>query len=487
MYAFTAAHKTLPLPSFARVTNLDNGKSVIVRVNDRGPFHDGRVIDLSYAAAVKLGVDRTGTARVEVRALASGRCARRPAAPPTTRRRPLPAGRSAADHPARSIGWSSAMPVASAVGSRARAASRQARDDAPTPPPPRRADYRFDMSQDGKAMSAENSSLDAVAAGARRHRQAGRARARSQPRRRVETARRAASRQRPASAGAPCSRRRTSGDGDVILQVASFGARSNADRAWHAQGAGIDEARLFDGEANGQKVWRLRVGPVAGRRGAGTRRAHRRSGFGSRSACATRTSARAPAPQDVRRIAPDLSRHASPACPRIRLSQNSRPTHAARPRSPLATCRRSALPLAQTPRRARARRARRRRELPVPPPPGAHRRKAWLLMDYATGQVLAGENIDTRMEPASITKVMTCYVIAAEMKNGKVKANDLVMMSEHAWREGGAGTEGSYSGFELNSRTADRHGKGHGRCSRATTPRSRSPSTSPAAWTPSPR
>ncbi len=56
MYAFSAAHKTLPLPSFARVTNLDNGKSVIVRVNDRGPFHAGRVIDLSYAAATKLGL-----------------------------------------------------------------------------------------------------------------------------------------------------------------------------------------------------------------------------------------------------------------------------------------------------------------------------------------------------------------------------------------------------------------------------------------------
>jgi rare lipoprotein A len=69
MYAFTAAHKTLPLPSFARVTNLDNGKSVIVRINDRGPFHDGRVIDLSYAAAAKLGYIERGTARVEVRAL----------------------------------------------------------------------------------------------------------------------------------------------------------------------------------------------------------------------------------------------------------------------------------------------------------------------------------------------------------------------------------------------------------------------------------
>jgi len=72
MYAFTAAHKTLPLPSYARVTNLDNGRSVVVRVNDRGPFHDGRIIDLSYAAAVKLGVDRAGTARVRVHGLVPG-------------------------------------------------------------------------------------------------------------------------------------------------------------------------------------------------------------------------------------------------------------------------------------------------------------------------------------------------------------------------------------------------------------------------------
>ena len=72
MCSFSAAHKTLPLPSYVRVTNLDNGRSAVVRVNDRGPFHAGRIIDLSYAAAVKLGVDRTGTARVEVRALSGG-------------------------------------------------------------------------------------------------------------------------------------------------------------------------------------------------------------------------------------------------------------------------------------------------------------------------------------------------------------------------------------------------------------------------------
>ncbi len=69
MYAFTAAHKTLPLPTYARVTNLDNGKSVIVKVNDRGPFHEDRILDLSYVAALKLGIVANGTGRVEVRAL----------------------------------------------------------------------------------------------------------------------------------------------------------------------------------------------------------------------------------------------------------------------------------------------------------------------------------------------------------------------------------------------------------------------------------
>lgn len=66
LYGMTAAHKTLPLPSYVRVTNLDNGKSVIVRVNDRGPFYSDRVIDLSFAAAKKLGYAETGTAHVKV-------------------------------------------------------------------------------------------------------------------------------------------------------------------------------------------------------------------------------------------------------------------------------------------------------------------------------------------------------------------------------------------------------------------------------------
>ncbi|MDC0602471.1 septal ring lytic transglycosylase RlpA family protein [Aliiglaciecola sp.] len=66
MFAMSAAHKTLPLPSFVRVTNLANGKQAIVRINDRGPFHQKRIIDLSYAAAMKIGVLDTGTAKVKV-------------------------------------------------------------------------------------------------------------------------------------------------------------------------------------------------------------------------------------------------------------------------------------------------------------------------------------------------------------------------------------------------------------------------------------
>jgi rare lipoprotein A len=66
MYKMSAAHKTLPLPSFVRVTNLKNGKQVVVRVNDRGPFHSGRVIDLSYAAALKLDVLKHGVADVKL-------------------------------------------------------------------------------------------------------------------------------------------------------------------------------------------------------------------------------------------------------------------------------------------------------------------------------------------------------------------------------------------------------------------------------------
>ncbi len=87
MYGMTAAHKTLPLPCYVRVTDLSNGRSIVVKVNDRGPFVANRLIDLSYVAAAKLGMLATGTALVEVRAITPGNppvLTRASASPPPT-------------------------------------------------------------------------------------------------------------------------------------------------------------------------------------------------------------------------------------------------------------------------------------------------------------------------------------------------------------------------------------------------------------------
>jgi len=86
MYAMTAAHTRLPLPTYVQVTNLDNGRTVVVKVNDRGPFARNRIIDMSYAAAHRLGMVERGTARVEVRAIDPGAPATRMARP-----EPIPA------------------------------------------------------------------------------------------------------------------------------------------------------------------------------------------------------------------------------------------------------------------------------------------------------------------------------------------------------------------------------------------------------------
>jgi rare lipoprotein A len=190
MYAFTAAHKTLPLPSYARVTNLANGKSVVVRVNDRGPFHDGRIIDLSFAAAVKLGVDRAGTARVEVQGLSPGEDAHQQY-DAVAATQPTPTAGAPATAIDRLV---AVLPVASA--------------DAGELPP--------------LASGPAPASVVPVSA--------------------------------PAPASAPAG---------VVLQVATFAARENAERALAMlDGAGITGARLQDGDANGRQVWRLRVGPV---------------------------------------------------------------------------------------------------------------------------------------------------------------------------------------------------------------------------------
>ncbi len=104
MYAMTAAHPVLPIPSYARVTNLSNGRSVVVRINDRGPFHSGRIIDLSYAAAHKLGYVAAGSARVEVDSIVPGAqsevaAASAPPAAPAPAAAPLEPQPAAAEEP----------------------------------------------------------------------------------------------------------------------------------------------------------------------------------------------------------------------------------------------------------------------------------------------------------------------------------------------------------------------------------------------------
>lgn len=85
MFAMSAAHKTLPIPTYVKVTNLQNQRSITVRINDRGPFHEGRIIDLSYAAAIKLGIQKKGTGHVEVVAVEPGlnpTASEKPSSPP---------------------------------------------------------------------------------------------------------------------------------------------------------------------------------------------------------------------------------------------------------------------------------------------------------------------------------------------------------------------------------------------------------------------
>ncbi|WP_269792218.1 septal ring lytic transglycosylase RlpA family protein [Stenotrophomonas sp. Iso1] len=219
MYTFSAAHKTLPLPSFARVTNLDNGESVVVRVNDRGPFHDGRVIDLSYAAAVRLGITQRGTGRVEVRALTPGsdnlqasndsrRTRRERAAAAAVPATTHAVAAAAPSHMDQLVEKLPAAPVAIQTNAHgARPATTLAAGRAP-----------------------EAVTVQALAP--------------------VAPMPATASRQDPA----------TRALGAILLQVASFSSRDNAARAMgQLSSAGIVGASLSDIVSGGRTLWRLRV------------------------------------------------------------------------------------------------------------------------------------------------------------------------------------------------------------------------------------
>ncbi|MCL1634861.1 septal ring lytic transglycosylase RlpA family protein [Luteimonas sp. SX5] len=274
MYTFSAAHKTLPLPSYARVTSLDNGKSVIVRVNDRGPFHDGRIIDLSYAAAVKLGIDRKGTGKVRVEGLNARHTDTdtRVAAAPAM---PAAALASAPDTAIDKL--VAALPVGAAA-----AAERKPEASATPAAPLANTDYRFDMRQDGKPMTVKE--FDAwmkarrVSVATGKPGKLAKVDAQVKPVAPEPVAPKAAeasvaskvAEQAPTSSG---------GGEEVTLQVASFASQQNASRALTMlKGAGIGDARLQDAQVNGQKLWRLRVGPMRGN--AATELAGRIAGLG---------------------------------------------------------------------------------------------------------------------------------------------------------------------------------------------------------------
>ena len=209
MYAYSAAHKSLPLPSFARVTNLDNGKSVVVRVNDRGPFHEGRVIDLSYAAAIRLGITQRGTGRVEVRAL-------------------TPDGNVLAAAPAPSSSgmdqWVGQLP------------KDAARYHVPAKPGdvPSAAGFDAWMKANGVRVASGKPGTPMVATA-------------------VASAPATAVQATPVPAATPLQTA-------LQLQVASFSSRDNADRALaRLTAAGIADARLSDVPGADRPLWRLRV------------------------------------------------------------------------------------------------------------------------------------------------------------------------------------------------------------------------------------
>ena len=270
MYAFTAAHKTLPLPSFARVTNLDNGKSVVVRVNDRGPFHEGRVIDLSYAAAIKLGITQRGTGRVEVRALSGNESGSVLAATPAPASAPAPVKTTIATGVPTRIATGKPTPMdqlvdklplqasaaanppntVAASGNASASAASTVNDDPwryhVKPETEHKASAEaFDawMSSrgvrvaTGKPATVQGSSPVAVAV-----------------RETAEVARPPVPTTQPSAAPA------TASGQDVQLQVASFASRENADRALaRLSAAGIARASLSDVASNGRTLWRLRV------------------------------------------------------------------------------------------------------------------------------------------------------------------------------------------------------------------------------------
>jgi rare lipoprotein A (peptidoglycan hydrolase) len=239
MYGMTAAHKTLPLPAYVRVTNLQNGRSIVVRVNDRGPFVGNRIIDLSYTAASRLDMLRNGTAMVEVRAIDPSvptrdqglpLLAAAPMAPPSGQ-----AGAAAAPAPTMAMQSSSAAPATAAaptVASPTAAAPTAAAPSAASP-----------------TAAAPPTATSATAA-------AGPATtATPTPARQASSA--------PASAASSSNPPAGTARTVLFVQAGAFADPANAERlAAKLRGGGYGKIFVRDDMMAGRKMYRVRIGPV---------------------------------------------------------------------------------------------------------------------------------------------------------------------------------------------------------------------------------
>ncbi len=245
MYEFTAAHRTLPLPSYARVTNTDNGRSVIVRVNDRGPFHEGRLIDLSYAAAIKLGVTAHGTANVEVRGIDPGEPL--PPVPGISRVAPEPALTHLSVMPKRATPAPKYTVDAAKPAVAVDAIAAVADDAATSAVGPK----EFPASVAPVTASAQNGTRAAAMI------------AISQTHSATMAPASAATDAATATAQSVIERPAIDASTHGFLQLASYGNRANAETMLQrVQKTGVEHAELVSVQVAGQTLWRVHVGPL---------------------------------------------------------------------------------------------------------------------------------------------------------------------------------------------------------------------------------
>jgi len=235
MYAMTAAHKTLRIPSYVRVTNLENGKVIVVRVNDRGPFVNNRIIDLSYAAAHKLGITRKGTGLVKIAVVGPGQIG------VPISRKPQPKLAQLHTKPS--------SPVVTAETTR-----WQHRDSV--------------METNASAQDTEPDPDDfGVVSGKPANSQAGTAKKSTK----TQTRRQASTKEIQPKVPSPGFQRahekpkqKFSGSHKVYLQVGAFYDEKNAQRLLErVRALGNTTSRIFRGNKNNRTLYRVRVGPIS--------------------------------------------------------------------------------------------------------------------------------------------------------------------------------------------------------------------------------